>query len=76
MSAMLQANVRHRREIIETTARLRLRLGFSTQAATLSVLSFVAEYVAPTARWETGVHVRHAPLLEPGVPAVRERAIG
>jgi hypothetical protein len=71
---MLQANHRVRREIMETTVLLRRASGFFSQASTLACLSFMAEYVSPNTR-HASIHVRHAPLLEPGVPAAPRQSI-
>lgn len=72
---LLQSNHRYRREIMESTVLIRRAAGYFTQATTTALLSFMAEFVAPVNR-HASLHVRHAPLLEPGCPAApREEEI-
>jgi hypothetical protein len=70
---LLNCNHRVRREIMESTALIRRAAGLISQQGCYGALAFMAEYVSPVTR-HASLHVRHAPLLEPGYPAVAVRA--
>lgn len=69
---LLNCNHRVRREIMESTVLIRRAAGLASAQGTIGVLSFMAEYVSPVTR-HASLHVRHAPLIEPGYPAQRLR---
>ena len=71
---LLNCNHRVRREIMESTVRIRKARGLASRQGLYAVCSFMAEYVEPVAR-HASLHVRHAPIIEPGYPAPREETV-